>query len=227
MEKKISCMGHRGRLRQKYLEKGYESLLDYEVVELLLTFVKTRVDTKPLAKTLIKKYGTLEGILKADINELKKIKGIGEITSTFLKFIGDVSAFSFKDKIKKERVSFRKKEQLLSFLRNDFGYSENEQFKVLFLNTANEMIEIEKLFEGTINKSAIYPRNILKRALHHNARSLVFVHNHPSGNVNPSEKDITFTRDMKKFFRIVDVNILDHIIITENSYFSFLEEGII
>lgn len=227
MEKKQNCLGHRARLRKRYIENGYESLQDYEIIELLLTFVKVRVDTKPLAKELLKKYGSLEEILKADLNDLKKNDGVGEITGIFLKFIGDVSAFSFKEKIKKHRVTFRRKSELISYLRNDFGFSKNEEFKILFLNTANELIAVEKLFEGTIDKSAIYPRNILDRALYHNARSLVFVHNHPSGNEQPSGKDISFTQDMKKFFRVVDINILDHIIITRGSYFSFLEEGII
>ena len=220
-------LGHRKRLRERYVKNGYEALQDYEIIELLLTFVKQRVDTKPLAKQLIKKYGTIEEILKADIKDLKEIEGVGDITAVFLNFIGDIAACSFKDKAEKEKISFRNKSQLISYLRNDIGFSKNEEFKVLFLNSVNEIIETEILFTGTIDKSAVYPRKILERALYHNARSIVFVHNHPSGNVSPSEKDIELTEEMKKFFKIVDINVLDHIIITKNSHFSFLEEGII
>lgn len=220
-------LGHRKRLRERYVKNGYEALQDYEIIELLLTFVKQRVDTKPLAKQLIKKYGTIEEILKADIKDLKEIEGIGDITAVFLNFIGDIAACSFKDKAEKEKISFRNKNQLISYLRNDIGFSKNEEFKVLFLNSVNEIIETEILFTGTIDKSAVYPRKILERALYHNARSIVFVHNHPSGNVSPSERDIELTEEMKKFFKIVDINVLDHIIITKNSHFSFLEEGII
>ena len=220
-------LGHRKRLRERYVKNGYEALQDYEIIELLLTFVKQRVDTKPLAKQLIKKYGTIEEILKADIKDLKEIEGVGDITAVFLNFIGDIAACSFKDKVEKEKISFRNKNQLISYLRNDIGFSKNEEFKVLFLNSVNEIIETEILFTGTIDKSAVYPRKILERALYHNARSIVFVHNHPSGNVSPSEKDIELTEEMKKFFKIVDINVLDHIIITKNSHFSFLEEGII
>lgn len=220
-------LGHRKRLRERYVKNGYEALQDYEIIELLLTFVKQRVDTKPLAKQLIKKYGTIEEILKADIKDLKETEGIGDITAVFLNFIGDIAACSFKDKAEKEKISFRNKNQLISYLRNDIGFSKNEEFKVLFLNSVNEIIETEILFTGTIDKSAVYPRKILERALYHNARSIVFVHNHPSGNVSPSEKDIELTEEMKKFFKIVDINVLDHIIITKNSHFSFLEEGII
>ena len=220
-------LGHRKRLRERYIKNGYEALQDYEIIELLLTFVKQRVDTKPLAKQLIKKYGTIEEILKADIKDLKETEGIGDITAVFLNFIGDIAACSFKDKAEKQKISFKNKNQLISYLRNDIGFSKNEEFKVLFLNSVNEIIETEILFTGTIDKSAVYPRKILERALYHNARSIVFVHNHPSGNVSPSEKDIELTEEMKKFFKIVDINVLDHIIITKNSHFSFLEEGII
>lgn len=223
----MDYLGHRKRLRERYIKNGYEALQDYEIIELLLTFVKQRVDTKPLAKQLIKKYGTIEEILKADIKDLKEIEGVGDITAVFLNFIGDIAACSFKDKAEKEKISFRNKNQLISYLRNDIGFSKNEEFKVLFLNSVNEIIETEILFTGTIDKSAVYPRKILERALYHNARSIVFVHNHPSGNVSPSEKDIELTEEMKKFFKIVDINVLDHIIITKNSHFSFLEEGII
>lgn len=223
----MDYLGHRKRLRERYVKNGYEALQDYEIIELLLTFVKQRVDTKPLAKQFIKKYGTIEEILKADIKDLKETEGVGDVTAVFLNFIGDIAACSFKDKAEKQKISFKNKNQLISYLRNDIGFSKNEEFKVLFLNSVNEIIETEILFTGTIDKSAVYPRKILERALYHNARSIVFVHNHPSGNVSPSEKDIELTEEMKKFFKIVDINVLDHIIITKNSHFSFLEEGII
>ena len=223
----MDYLGHRKRLRERYVKNGYEALQDYEIIELLLTFVKQRVDTKPLAKQLIKKYGTIEEILKADIKDLKETERVGDITAVFLNFIGDIAACSFKDKAEKQKISFKNKNQLISYLRNDIGFSKNEEFKVLFLNSVNEIIETEILFTGTIDKSAVYPRKILERALYHNARSIVFVHNHPSGNVSPSQKDIELTEEMKKFFKIVDINVLDHIIITKNSHFSFLEEGII
>ena len=227
MQKEKDYAGHRERLRKRYIEKGYKSFQDYEVLEFLLTFARPRVDTKPVAKKLLERYETLDAVFKADVEELQKVSGVGEITGIFLKFIGDIAAFSFEDRAKKQRVSIKNKNELLSYLRTDIGYSKNEEFKVLFLNSVNEIIETEILFTGTIDKSAVYPRKILERALYHNARSIVFVHNHPSGNISPSEKDIELTEEMKKFFKIVDINVLDHIIITKNSHFSFLEEGII
>lgn len=227
MEGKKDCLGHRQRLRKRYVENGYESLLDYEIIELLLTYVKPRVDTKPLAKELLKKYGTIEEIFKADIKELKKIEGIGDISAVFLNLIGDIMAFSFRDKLKKQKISLKNKNELIAYLKNDMGFSKDEEFRVLFLNSANEIIETEILFRGTVDKSVVYPRKILERAMHHNARALVFVHNHPSGNISPSNKDIELTKSMKEFFKIADIYVIDHIIISKDSYFSFLEEGII
>ena len=227
MQKEKDYAGHRERLRKRYIEKGYKSFQDYEVLEFLLTFARPRVDTKPVAKKLLERYETLDAVFKADVEELQKVSGVGEITGIFLKFIGDIAAFSFEDRAKKQKVSIKNKNELLSYLRTDIGYSKNEEFKVLFLNSANEIIENENLFTGTINKSTVYPRKILERVLYHNARAVVFVHNHPSGNPEPSNKDIELTREMKEFFRLVDVTVIDHIIITRDSYFSFLEEGII
>lgn len=227
MQEEKDYIGHRKRLRERYIEKGYKSFQDYEVLEFLLTFVRQRIDTKPIAKKLLAKYGTLEGVFKADEKELKSISGVGEITGIFLNFIGDIVAFSFEDKAKKEKVSLKNKAQLIAYLRTDIGFSKNEEFKVLFLNSTNEIIETESLFTGTVDKSTIYPRKILERVLYHNARAIVFAHNHPSGNREPSAKDIELTKEMKEFFKIVEVNVLDHIIITKDSYFSFLEEGII
>lgn len=227
MQQEKDCTGHRERLRKRYIEKGYKSFQDYEVLEFLLTFARPRVDTKPAAKKLLEKYETLDAVFKADIEELKKISGVGEITGIFLKFIGDIAAFSFEDRAKKQKVSLKNKNQLIAYLRTDIGYSKNEEFKVLFLNSVNEIIKTENLFTGTINKSTVYPRKILERVLYHNARAVVFVHNHPSGNTEPSQKDIELTKEMKDFFRMVDVTVIDHIIITKDSYFSFLEEGLI
>lgn len=227
MNKAENCLGHRQRLRNRYKEKGYNSLQDYEILELLLTFVLPRIDTKPIAKKLLNKYETIEDVLKTDIEELREVEGIGETTGIFLNFIGDMVSYCFEEKIKKNKISLKNKEQLISYLRNNMGFSKSEEFKILFLNSVNEIIETENLFSGTIDKSTVYPRKILERALYHNARTIIFVHNHPSGNISPSIKDIEMTKEMKNFFKVVDINILDHIIITKNSYFSFLENGII
>lgn len=223
--------GHRERLQKRYLSSGYKSLADYEMIEFLLFPIIPRRDTKSLAKELLEKFSTIDGIFEADIEDLKKIKGLGNVSSIYLKFLGDLFSYYYEEKVLKKKeensISIRTKNQLLNYLRKNIGISKIEEFKVLFLNSNNEVLGIETLFEGTIDKSAVYPRKILERVLFYNARSIVFAHNHPSGNTNPSQKDIELTRTLKDFFRMVDVSILDHVIISKDSYFSFLEEGIL
>lgn len=233
MEKKIQDgkEGHRKRLQERYLTKGYKSLADYEIVEFLLFLLIPRKDTKSIAKELIGKFNSLKGIFEANTKELKSIKGLGDVSITYLKFLGDMYRYYYEENILKERennpISIKTKNQLINYLRIDIGISKIEEFKVLFLNSNNEVLGIETLFQGTIDKSAVYPRKILERVLYYNARSIVFSHNHPSGNTTPSSKDIEITKMMKDFFKMVDVSILDHIIISKDSYFSFLEEGYI
>lgn len=223
--------GHRKRLQERYLSCGYKSLADYEIIEFLLFPIIPRRDTKALAKELLEKFSTIEGIFEADPKELKKVKGLGDVSTTYLKFIGDLFSYYYEDKVlndkENNKISIRSKNQLLNYLRINIGISKMEEFKVIFLNSNNEVLGVETLFQGTIDKSAVYPRKILERVIFYNARSIIFAHNHPSGNTNPSSKDIELTKMMKEFFRMVEVSVLDHIIISRDSYFSFLEEGII
>lgn len=223
--------GHRKRLQERYLSCGYKSLADYEIIEFLLFPIIPRRDTKALAKELLEKFSTIEGIFEADPKELKKVKGLGDVSTIYLKFIGDLFSYYYEDRVlndkENNRISIRSKNQLLNYLRKNIGISKIEEFKVIFLNSNNEVLGVETLFQGTIDKSAVYPRKILERVIFYNARSIIFAHNHPSGNTSPSSKDIEITKMMKEFFKMVDVSVLDHIIISRDSYFSFLEEGII
>ncbi len=222
-------IGHRKRVQEKYRKNGYSSLADYEVVEFILFSLIPRKDTKPIAKELLRKYQNIKGIFEADINSLKEVKGLGEASTTYLKFLGDMYSYYYEEKIlkgnEKEIYSIKSKNQLINYLRANIGNAKDEEFKVLFLNSSNEVIQMETLFEGTLDRSAIYPRKILEKVLEYNARSIVLVHNHPSGNTLPSPKDIEVTKIMADFFKVVDVNVIDHIIIGRDSYFSFLEEG--
>lgn len=228
---KNSREGHRKRLQERYLSCGYRSLLDYEIVEFLLFPIIPRRDTKGLAKELLQKFSSVNGIFEASLEELRSIKGLGDVSSTYIKFLGDMYSYYYEEKVLNKlsgsKISIKTQNELLNYLRKSIGISQNEEFKVLFLNSNNEVLGIETLFEGTIDKSAVYPRKILEKVLSYNARSIVFAHNHPSGNTTPSQKDIELTNTLKDFFRLVDVSILDHIIISRDSYFSFLEEGIL
>ena len=230
---KNNAKGHRERVRKKFLENGFNGLEDYEVLELLLFYVIPRKDTKAIAKELIKKFKTLANVLKADTLELKTINGLGDVAITFLKMIGALPARIYKDELKNQKLikddknKINDKEVLLSFLRNKIGYEDVEKFYVIYLSSSNEVIAFEESSSGTLDRSSIYPREIYKRVIMENAKSIIIAHNHPSGNTCPSKCDIDITNEIAKGLKNFGALLLEHIIITRDSYFSFLEEGLI
>ena len=230
---KNNAKGHRERVRKKFLENGFNGLEDYEILELLLFDVIPRKDTKAIAKELIKKFKNLANVLKADTLELKTIDGLGPVAITFLKMIGALPAKIYKDELKNQKLikddknKITDKEVLLSFLRNKIGYEDVEKFYVIYLSSSNEVIAFEESSSGTLDRSSIYPREIYKRVIMENAKSIIIAHNHPSGNTCPSKCDIDITNEIAKGLKNFGALLLEHIIITRDSYFSFLEEGLI
>ena len=230
---KNNAKGHRERVRKKFLENGFNGLEDYEVLELLLFYVIPRKDTKAIAKELIKKFKTLADVLKADTLELKTVNGLGDVAITFLKMMGALPEKIYEDKLKNQKLikddknKITDKEVLLSFLRNKIGYEDVEKFYVIYLSSSNEVIAFEESSSGTLDRSSIYPREIYKRVIMENAKSIIIAHNHPSGNTCPSKCDIDITNEIAKGLKNFGALLLEHIIITRDSYFSFLEEGLI
>lgn len=225
MEK--NCGGHRERLRKKYLQGGYSAFHDYEILELFLTYAIPRKDTKPIAKELIEKFGDIDGVVSSNIEELCNISGIKEGSAIFLKLLGDVAKNLYKGEMKKEGIQLKDKNSLIRYLRSEIGFSSREEFRVIFLNNYNMLVGSETLFIGTIDKSAVYPREIVEKVLFYKAKGIIFAHNHPSGNIRPSKQDIQITEHMQEALDLIDVKLLEHIIITKDGYFSFLEEGLI
>ena len=230
---KNNAKGHRERVRKKFLENGFNGLEDYEVLELLLFYVIPRRDTKAIAKELMAKFKTLANVLKADNKELKTINGLGDVAITFLKMMGALPEKIYEDKLKNEKIikddtnKITNKEILLNFLRNKIGYENVEKFYVIYLSSSNEVIAFEESSSGTLDRSSIYPREIYKRVIMENAKSIIIAHNHPSGNTCPSKCDIDITNEIAKGLKNFGALLLEHIIITRDSYFSFLEEGLI
>ena len=230
---KNNAKGHRERVRKKFLENGFNGLEDYEVLELLLFYVIPRKDTKAIAKELIKKFKTLANVLKADTLELKTVNGLGDVAITFLKMMGALPEKIYEDKLKNQKLikddrnKITDKEVLLKYLRNKIGYEDVEKFYVIYLSSSNEVIAFEESSSGTLDRSSIYPREIYKRVIMENAKSIIIAHNHPSGNTCPSKCDIDITNEIAKGLKNFGALLLEHIIITRDSYFSFLEEGLI
>ena len=225
--------GHRERIKEKFLKNGIDGFAEYEILELLLTYCIPRKDTKPIAKDLLNKFKTLDNVFKADFDKLSVIDGLGNNSIAFLKLIGDLPSIIYKDELKnkklvnKEILKISNKDILLNYLRNKIGYEEKEKFYVIYLSSSNEVIEFEENSVGTLDRSSVYPREIYKKIINLNAKSIILAHNHPSDNITPSKSDIELTNEIAKGLKNFGALLIEHIIITKNSYFSFLEEGLI
>ena len=218
--------GHRKRLREKFNQSGLAAFLDYEIVELLLTLGTARKDCKPPAKEAIKRFKTLRGVLETSPEELQKIKGVSPYNTFVIKFVQELAREFLKEQILNKPYC-KSSQEVFDYLYLSMRDLKKETFKVIFLNAQNQVIEVENLFEGTLNASAIYPREIIERAISHNTAALVFAHNHPSGNPEPSDNDKQITQDLVFAANIMQIQVLDHVIIGDNRYFSFADEGLI
>lgn len=215
---------HRERLRQKFLTAGIAAFHEYEAVEFLLTCAIPRRDVKPQAKALLRKFGSLRAIVDAEIGDLERISGVGKKSAIVIKFIKEFAAFYLMQKAK-EKPQIACTSELLDFVRMAMGGKKDEEFCVIYLDAQNQIIEFETVQQGIANQAVVYPRQVLEKALQKKASALILAHNHPSGHVRPSDADIRLTRTIQETARALDILIHDHIIIGENRFFSFREEG--
>jgi DNA repair protein RadC len=218
--------GHRDRLRRKFLQGGLSGFLDYEIIELLLTVGTPRRDCKGPAREALREFKTFQGVLEAPPRELQRIRGIGPRNLFGIKLIHEVARRYLKDRMMSRSVCHSSKE-VFDYLYHALRDLGREKFKVIFLDTKNRVIEEKTLFEGTVDSSAVYPREVIKDALRYEASALIFAHNHPSGDPEPSLSDKEITRDLVFAARVIQIRVLDHIIIGDNRYFSFADEGLI
>ena len=218
--------GHRKRLRERFTQSGLTAFLDYEIVELLLTLGMPRKDCKPQAKEAITRFKTLRGVLEAPPDELRRIKGITAHNVFVIKFMQEITREFLKEQVL-DKPYCRSSREVFDYLYHSMRDLKKEIFKVMFLDSQNRVVVIEDLFEGTLNASAIYPREIIQGAVKHNAAALIFVHNHPAGNPQPSDNDKRITQDLVFAGNIMQLKVLDHIIIGENRYFSFADSGLV
>ncbi len=222
----VDLGGHRGRLRQKFLRAGLDGFLDYEVIELLLTLGTPRRDCKEQAKEALREFKSLGGVLEASPHDLQRIRGIGPHNVFGLRFVQEVSRRFLREKMM-SRAYCRSSREVFDYLYHSLRDLRKEKFKVLFLDAKNQILEEKTLFEGTVDSSAVYPREIIRDALRYEASSLVFVHNHPSGDPDPSLCEKEITKDLVFAAKVMQLKVLDHIIIGNNCYFSFADQGLI
>ncbi|MBW2408526.1 MAG: DNA repair protein RadC [Deltaproteobacteria bacterium] len=218
--------GHRQRLRDRFLASGLEGFHDYEVIELLLTLATPRKDCKKAAKAVLKRFKTLQGTLEASPQELCKIAGIGPKNLFGIKLIKAVAdRYLEKKLIHKDAINDSK--ALFDYLYHHIGDKRREFFKVIFLNSKNQVIAADTISEGTLTASSVYPREVIQAALSHDAAALIFAHNHPSGDPKPSAEDVAVTRQLVFAGKVMGMVVHEHIIIGDNHYFSFADQGYI
>ena len=185
--------GHRQRLQQKFKTAGIDALHEYEVLELLLTYVIRQQDVKPLAKALLKEFGSVKGILDTELAGLQTVSGIGERSAIMLKLVKEIAALYLKQKAK-EKKQVTCTSELLDYCRTVMGGKRDEEFCVIYLDAQNQIIEFETIQRGVVNQAVVYPRQVLESALKRKASAIILAHNHPSGHVRPSDADIRLTK---------------------------------
>ena len=218
--------GHRDRLRDRLLDRGGESLSDYEILEFLLFAAKTRGDTKPLAKSLLAAFGSLSKVLTATPEALEKVPGMGKASIAALRIVPEAAARLAREQmIDAPEISAWNK--LLDYCRITMAHEPVEQFRLLFLDKRNRVIADEVQQQGTIDHTPVYTREVVKRALELGAAALILVHNHPSGEPEPSAADIAMTEELRDAAEALGITIHDHLVIGRAGHASFRAMGLL
>lgn len=212
-------LGHRDRLRQRFRESGGTALHDYELLELVLFRPLQRKDTKPLAKALIARFGSFSEVLNAPEERLAEVDGVGEAVITELKLIHAAALRMMREDVL-DRPVLESWSQVLSYCRAAMGFQAREQFRILFLDKRNRIIADEVQQEGTVDHTPVYVREILKRALELSSTAIILVHNHPSGDPEPSRADIEMTREIVDAGKSLGITVHDHIIVGRDGHAS-------
>jgi DNA repair protein RadC len=216
--------GHRSRLRERFLSGGLDGFHDYEVVELLLTLGTPRKDCKETAKAALRRFKTLRGVFEASGSELEKVDGIGPKNSFGIKLIRSVADRYLHSRVI-EKSALGNSEEVFEYLKYALADRSRECFMVIFLDAKNRVLDTKILFEGTLTASAVYPREVVRAALGRHAASLIFAHNHPSGDPFPSREDMNITQRLILACRVMDLTVHEHLIVGRDGYYSFADQG--
>ena len=220
--------GHRKRLRERFLKGGLAGFAEHEVIELLLTLAIPRADVKQPAKALLKRFGSLRGVLDAPLPELQSVDGIGEVAAVGLQVIREAATLYLQGSSEEAEV-LHDPERLSDFWRMRIGALGHEVFAVAYLDSGYRLLRngVETLQEGTIDRAAVYPRRVVEVALRRQAAALVLAHNHPNGNVAPSGHDKVLTRAIVLAAETIGLRVVDHLIVSPDEVFSFRKAGLL
>lgn len=227
-QKEADYLGHRQRLKTRFMLDGGKSMPDYEFLELVLTIAIPRRDVKPLAKQLIKKFGSFAGVITAQTEDLINFDGLKENTVTTLKIIKESAIrLNWQMLHNSDAPIINNWDAMIDYCRSAMAHQENEEFRIIFLNSKLAVVGEEIQQRGTVDQVAIHPREVIKSAVLKGASAIILVHNHPSGNVTPSKSDIDITKKIFSAAEAVNIKVFDHIIISKYDFYSFKEHGII
>jgi DNA repair protein RadC len=212
------------RPREKLLARGPQALSDVELLAILLRTGMVGKNVFQLSEELLGPDG-IAGLLQATAQSLKLVKGLGPAKQAELLAVFELARRALSQRLK-EREAFQTPDAVKQYLQLQLAHKNHEVFAVLFLDNQNRMLAMEELFRGTLNQTSVYPREVVMRALHHQAAAVVLSHNHPSGSVQPSRADEHLTQTLKASLALVDVRVLDHIIVSQGQTLSMAEQGL-
>jgi DNA repair protein RadC len=218
--------GHRARLRKRLLEGGEAALAEHEVIEYLLMTAIPRRDVKPLARSLIARFGGLAGVFNADPGALANHPGMGETSTAAIKIVALAARRMARSAVQDQPV-LASWNALIDYLSIDMAHLNHERVRVLYLNAQNRLVHDQIVSDGSIDEAAIYPREVVKRALDLGAAALILVHNHPSGSPEPSRADIQITRQIAEAGRLLGISVHDHVIIGRQGHVSLKAKGLL
>lgn len=226
--KEPDYLGHRERLRKRFLFNEGRDMPDYELLELLLTIAIPRRDVKPLAKELVRRFKDFAGVISARPEELMQVSGVKENTVVVLKSIKSAAVrLSWQSLCNSDAPVLSNWDELIDYCHAAMAHNDVEEFRTIYLNAKLQVIGEDVHQRGTIDKVAIHPREVIKQAMFKNARGMVLVHNHPSGDIRPSKADVEITKNIIEAARLVNIEVFDHLIIGKSEVFSFRDAGLI
>lgn len=218
--------GHRARLRKRLMSGGEDALADHEVIEYLLMVARPRIDTKPIARSLVQRFGSLAGVLTADPQALALHPNMGETSAAALRIVALAARRLARTTVREQPV-LSNWQALLDYLHIDMAHLNVERVRVLYLNTQNMLILDHLVSEGTLDESPIYTREVIKKGMDVGAAAMILVHNHPSGSPKPSRADIQITQKIMEAARMMGMSVHDHIIIGREGHTSLKAQGLI
>lgn len=217
--------GHRERILKRYESGGINAFHDYEILELFLTMIIPRKDVKPIAKNLLYKYKTINGVFNAPVRELEEIDGLGKRSVLLLKFIKDMQGFCLKEEITAQKTVVKNKNDIAKYLSFNFGNLQEEYLILFLLDRKNAVISAETAAKGSVIKCNVSPRSLFDRALQTKAANILLAHNHPAHSSNPSPADWKLTQTIAQIGETLEIGLVDHIIISGNEVSSLREKN--